>query len=58
MTKVRKALHQKTTWTGIGALITALGGFYTGEMSIADAAQTVFIGLSAIFLRQAVSKGN
>lgn len=49
-------LRQKTTWAGILAVIGAAGGYYTGEMSIAQAFQTAITGLIGIFLRQSVNR--
>jgi len=50
-------LKQKTTWTGITAIVTALGGYFTQTMDASTAIQLGFGGLTAIFLRQGISKG-
>jgi hypothetical protein len=50
-------LKQKTTWTGITAIITALGGYFTQTMDASTAIQLGLGGLTAIFLRQGISKG-
>lgn len=46
--------QSKTIWVGIGAVLTALGGYLTGEMSATQAAQTGFTGLIGIFLRTGI----
>lgn len=45
---------QKTTWTGIIAIVAAAVGAATGTMPIAMAVQTGLTGLIGIFLRQGV----
>ena len=47
---------QKTTWTGILAVIGAIGANQTGDLSTAQAFQTAIIGLIGIFLRQSTNK--
>jgi len=54
---MNQILTQKTTWTGVAAVIAAAGGFFTGTMGIEAAIQMAFTGLLAIFLRQGVAKG-
>ena len=49
-------IKQKTTWTGVLAVIAAAGGFFTGTLPIAAALQMAFTGLLAIFLRQGIAK--
>lgn len=46
----------KTTWTGIGAVVTAASGFFTGGLTAAAAIQTAFTGLIGIFLRAGMNK--
>ena len=48
---------QKTTWTGIAGLISAIGGYASGSMDHQSAVQLGVTALVAIFLRQAVEKG-
>jgi len=50
-------LKQKTTWAGIGAIVAAASGFFTGSMLPAEALQLGISGLLAIFLRQGIAKG-
>lgn len=47
---------QKTTWTGIIAIVTAIAGAATGTLPIAVAVQAGLTGLMGIFLRQGVEK--
>ena len=53
---MNKILKQKTTWTGIAAIVAALGGFFTGTLDPSSAIQLGVSGLIAIFLRQGVAK--
>ena len=46
--------RQKTTWAGIGAIVTGLGGIMTGEMDPGVGLQMIAGGFIAIFLRQGV----
>lgn len=48
--------QQKTTWTGISAVIAAIASFFTGSADLMQALQVGFPGLLAIFLRQGVEK--
>lgn len=50
-------LKSKTFWAGVAAIITALAGYLTEEMTAAQAAQTALGGAVAIFLRQGIAKG-
>ena len=53
----KKPLYRtKTFWAGVGAVVTAAGGFLTGEMLAMEAAQLAFTGLIGIFLRAGVEK--
>ena len=54
--KQTKWWQSKTIWTGVGAMLTALGGYLTGEMSGQAAVQTAFTGLTGIFLRMGMLK--
>lgn len=47
---------QKTTWTGIGGIVTAVGGFLTGQMDLQTAIELFVGSLLAIFLRQGIAK--
>lgn len=48
---------QKTTWAGIVAALTAVGGYFTGELILSAALQLFFTALIGVFLRQGVAKG-
>jgi len=54
---MKDILKQKTTWTGITAIVTAAAGYFTGTMEPSTALQLGFSGLMAIFLRQGIAKG-
>jgi hypothetical protein len=47
---------QKTTWTGIAAVVSAVGGFFTGTMDLNTSIQIGLTGLIGIFLRQGIAK--
>ena len=49
-------LRTKTFWTGLAAVLAALGGYLSGESGAAQAAQTALTGLVAIFLRAGLIK--
>lgn len=49
-------LKSKTFWTGITAVIAALAGFFTGELSLIQFITAEFIALQSIFVRDAISK--
>ena len=54
---MNEILKQKTTWTGIIAIIGAVGGYFSGGVVISDAIQIAITGLIGIFLRQGIAKG-
>ena len=47
---------QKTTWTIIAAMVAAVGGYLMGEMTVKAMVETIFLGMTGIFLRQGVEK--
>jgi len=47
---------QKTTWSGIGAIIVAVGGIVSGTIEVQTAIEMIVTALLAIFLRQGVEK--
>lgn len=49
-------LKSKTVWTGVSALVAAVGGYLTGALDLGMAIQTGFTGLTGIFLRNAIAK--
>lgn len=48
--------RQKTTWAGIGGMITAASGYFTGTLNPAEAIQLFFTSLVGVFLRQGIEK--
>ena len=56
--KLQSIVKQKTTWTGVAAIVSAAGGFFTGTLEAGIALQLIFGGLAAIFLRQGVANLN
>jgi len=50
--------RQKTTWSGMGIILTGLLGLFTDVLTSEQTAaiMTIFGGLTAIFLRQGVEK--
>ena len=53
---MKELLKTKTFWGGIGAIVTAAAGFFTGDLYPAEAIQTAVSGLLAIFIRDAIAK--
>jgi len=51
---MKKWYKQKTTWTGIAAVIGAAGAFLTGGVDLSQAVQLAITGLIGIFLRQGI----
>jgi hypothetical protein len=51
-----RIVKSKTFWTGIAAVIAAVGGVFTGTMETDTAIQTGIGGLVAIFLRDSIEK--
>jgi len=56
MEMIKQMLKQKTTWTGIIAVVGAIAGVATGTLPISMAIQTAITGLIGIFLRQGIAK--
>jgi len=48
--------RQKTTWTLGAAILAAIGGYLTGEISLIVCIGTCMGALSGIFMRQGVEK--
>ncbi|MCA1906506.1 MAG: hypothetical protein LDL11_07955 [Desulfarculus sp.] len=46
----------KTFWTGLAAVLAALGAYLGGEADLAQAGQMALTGLVAIFLRAGLVK--
>lgn len=46
--------RQKTTWTGVSAIVGAAAAFATGGIDLGPAIQLAITGLIGIFLRQGV----
>jgi len=54
---MRKELFKsKTFWTGISAIVAAVGGYLSGQMGIETAIQTGIGGVAAITLRDSIEK--
>ena len=49
-------LKSKTFWTGVAAIVAAVGGWATGEIGMPAALAGVLAGLGAIFMREGVQK--
>ena len=49
-------IKTKSFWTGVAAVVTAIGGVATGTVPVAVAIQTAFTGLMGIFLRAGIAK--
>jgi hypothetical protein len=52
----REWYKQKTTWSGIAAIVAGIGGLITGDMESSTAFQMIFTGAIGIFLRQGIEK--
>ena len=48
--------RQKTFWTAVGGGITAIGGYFTGEISLTVAMGSCFGALAVIFGRFGIEK--
>lgn len=44
-------LKSKTTWAGIGGIIAAAAGFFTGEIELGSAIQMALTAVIGVFLR-------
>ncbi|MEW6263369.1 MAG: hypothetical protein AB1641_09845 [Thermodesulfobacteriota bacterium] len=53
---LNELLKTKTFWTGLAGLLTAIGGYATGDLAPAVAIQTGLISCIGIFLRDALTK--
>lgn len=51
----KRLLKSKTFWGGIGGLVTAGAGYYTGEMGSAQAIQLAVGCVMAIFVRDGIA---
>ena len=49
-------LKSKTVWTGLAGILTAVGGYFTGELELGSMLQLVLTSGLAIFLRAGVQK--
>lgn len=54
---MKKWHRSKTVWTGIAGIVAAVGAYFTGDMTSADAIQTGVTALIGIFLRTGMLKG-
>jgi hypothetical protein len=46
----------KTVWTGIVGIVTALAGYFTGEISLADTLQLILTAFIGMFLRSGIER--
>jgi hypothetical protein len=53
---MKDLFKSKTVWTGIIGAVTALGGYCSGDIALADALQIGLTALIGIFLRAGVAK--
>ena len=44
-------LKEKTTWAGLGALVSALGAVYTGDMTWGQAVPGLIVGILGIMAK-------
>jgi hypothetical protein len=49
-------LKSKTVWTAVAAIIAAVGGYFTGELEMAEMLQLIVTSGLAVFLRIGVKK--
>ena len=49
-------LKSKTMWAGIAGLVSAAGGYFTGDLGLAAALQIGLTSVIGIFLKHAVTK--
>ena len=49
-------LKSKTVWTAAAAIIAAIGGYFTGELDLAETLLLVVTSGLAVFLRAGVKK--
>ena len=52
----KRLLKTKTFWSGVGGLLTAGAGYYTGEMESAQAIQLAIGCIMAVFIRDGITK--
>jgi hypothetical protein len=53
-TEKKQWYQSKTVWTGIVGGVTAIGSFFTGEMTWQTMLPTLVISVSAIFMRTGI----
>jgi hypothetical protein len=56
MDKIIPWYQQKTFWTAIAALMTAVGAYIEGSLGLTGLITAAFGALSVIFIRQGVEK--
>ena len=49
-------LTSKTVWMAIAAIVSAIGGYFTGELELGETLQLVVTSGLAVFLRIGVKK--
>lgn len=53
---MKELLKSKTFWTGIAGILTAAGGYFTGDIEAQNAIQIAVAALASIFIRDAIAK--
>lgn len=53
---IKTLLKSKTAWTAFIGILTALGAYSTGDLPLPETIQSVFAGLSLLFLRHGIAK--
>lgn len=49
-------LKSKTVWVALVAIVTAIGTYITGEVTLVQMIQAIFVALSSITFRDAMRK--
>lgn len=52
---IARLITSKTAWTAIVGVVTALGAAMTGEIEWGEAIKLMFMGLLALFARDAIA---
>jgi hypothetical protein len=48
-------VYTKTFWAGVASIIAAVGGYFTGELTAAQALPIISTGIIGIFLRNGMA---
>jgi len=55
---MEQLFRSKTFWTGVAAIVTAVGGWAQGLMTAPDSLEMIAIALIGMFLRHGIAKNN